>query len=1125
MSGEGIDSSLRALPSSSSVRTLFSFLSLTSSIEGDGFILTAEAKEQKKKNPLGLSQTNEGDATDERERVETDKEEEEIDLLSDEKERNPSFSSSYLRAEKERAAEKEQQRKRKENRFSEDKLKMLEEHFHHIMEEFNSLSSSPPPSSLPEDDLFPAWEGEGRFTEEEEMQKKKKEKEIQEREEAFLMSLKSSMFSSSLHPPHFHDPSRSRFSSFDGKEKNLLHPFSTLKHPPLPVLQEESTREDDTPETDEEKRKKEEKEKEKEEEIEEKLERLIGGARHYPYYSYYKKRNENTCKYRAPLRQLFDEMQRLAMENALLERKASRSSSKSSSSSGSAFNSLPVKPEENLLIHWDRECLKRLHTHLKSLNSYQGLEEEEKDELEIFLLKEDLNFSPLHDTRHNSTLEESKINLSSSSSSPSNLKNALTKDEEEREGSPFFSSRKIDSSLDQDSPKRRAPPRGSYVVYRKGVFYTEFPSIFGERKEESSFREKDPQDSSSPSLNENTRENDGMTPSEQRGRSLALSILAGALGVRTPAKDIPLSSGAFHFSSTFNKPDKERNSKREVSPLDMKKEEEDSKKNENSNPEKRRSSSSTSSSLSSSLERRCDERCQRELERLLFQSNTKASMHATFYPLFDVDVIQIRHLPKIRKKLGLFNASSLLGFLSNAHEEKGFTVGTKFYETAKCILHLSFDKIGKTQHSLAQEDHEEESVREIRLGEKKADEERRKEEKLKDSSSGRRSEVAALNDPHYKKQWHHMHEISPFSLSSDFAWKALQPIQADDAAPVVALLDTGCVQHEDYYDSGTPQNSLLWRNKGETDCDNGTDEDNNGYVDDCWGWNFVDNSKDVFTDDSGHGTSLASLLVAKHNDGKGGVGVMPVGRVMCLKVGKGTSIYLSALIKALQYAIKQGAQISLLPHTFPQADSVLESVFKTMEEKNLDHLAVTAAGTSDCDLEDQNCLMYPASYKLESMIVVGSSKLSGGICCASNWGKETIDVYAPGNRVWGGTPVDPQKQNTQCKTCQGFTYGTSAAAGMVAGVASMIWMYFKKKQPEGWTAATQKESLKVKKALLYSSTPSPRLAGKRLGSITFSLSFFFFTLALSLLVNKGFFVSADIEVYRERRRKKEMEER
>ena len=49
---------------------------------------------------------------------------------------------------------------------------------------------------------------------------------------------------------------------------------------------------------------------------------------------------------------------------------------------------------------------------------------------------------------------------------------------------------------------------------------------------------------------------------------------------------------------------------------------------------------------------------------------------------------------------------------------------------------------------------------------------------------------------------------------------------------VVQVLDTGLdLDHEDLQMN-------IWRNAGETDCTDGVDNDNNGFVDDCHGYNL-----------------------------------------------------------------------------------------------------------------------------------------------------------------------------------------------------------------------------------------------------------------------------------------------
>ncbi len=118
---------------------------------------------------------------------------------------------------------------------------------------------------------------------------------------------------------------------------------------------------------------------------------------------------------------------------------------------------------------------------------------------------------------------------------------------------------------------------------------------------------------------------------------------------------------------------------------------------------------------------------------------------------------------------------------------------------------------------------------------------------------------------------------------------------------VVAVLDTGVnLAHQDLADH-------LWTNPGEVP-DNGTDDDNNGFVDDLHGWDFVNDDPDP-SDDQGHGTHCAGIVAG---DGTAGsqTGVAPEARIMAIKVldsnGNGTE---SNVWQGIQYALDNGAAV------------------------------------------------------------------------------------------------------------------------------------------------------------------------------------------------------------------------
>ncbi len=102
---------------------------------------------------------------------------------------------------------------------------------------------------------------------------------------------------------------------------------------------------------------------------------------------------------------------------------------------------------------------------------------------------------------------------------------------------------------------------------------------------------------------------------------------------------------------------------------------------------------------------------------------------------------------------------------------------------------------------------------------------------------------------------------------------------------VVAVIDTGLdYNHEDIVGN-------VWSNPGEIP-NNGIDDDNNGYVDDVRGWDFVNGDNDPF-DDNDHGTHVSGTIAAVGNNGIGVAGVNWSARIMPLKFlsarGSGTT--------------------------------------------------------------------------------------------------------------------------------------------------------------------------------------------------------------------------------------------
>lgn len=232
---------------------------------------------------------------------------------------------------------------------------------------------------------------------------------------------------------------------------------------------------------------------------------------------------------------------------------------------------------------------------------------------------------------------------------------------------------------------------------------------------------------------------------------------------------------------------------------------------------------------------------------------------------------------------------------------------------------------------------------------------------------------------------------------------------------VVAVIDTGVdYNHEDLKNN-------IWTNSKEIP-QNGIDDDGDGYVDDVYGWNFVNNNNNTL-DDNNHGTHVAGTI-AGENNGIGVTGIAYNAKIMPVKVlDKSGSGSYSQIANGIRYAVDHGANIINLSLGGYFSNNILKSAVEYASSKNV--IVVMAAGN-----DGSSTPSYPARYAYNSGIAVGAVDQNNQLADFSNrsGSKDITFVTAPGVDIYSSLA------NNQ----YGYYSGTSMASPHVAGVVALM---------------------------------------------------------------------------------------
>ena len=320
------------------------------------------------------------------------------------------------------------------------------------------------------------------------------------------------------------------------------------------------------------------------------------------------------------------------------------------------------------------------------------------------------------------------------------------------------------------------------------------------------------------------------------------------------------------------------------------------------------------------------------------------------------------------------------------------------------------------------------------------------------------------NDPRFREQWALQNLGGKARLfGSDIEVASIWPQVTGHPELTIAIIDSGIdFTHPDL-------KNQEWQNRKETQ--NGRDEDNNGFVDDVKGWNFINDNNNV-TDESGHGTNVAGIIAAEGNNGVGISGVVWNANLISLRVLDANGVGdVASAIEALDYATARGAHVINLSWGTDAKSLFLKDAIR--RSAKYDAVVVCSAGNEGRDLDAVP--YYPASFELPNLISVGASDGIDNPFATSNFGTLAPTVAAPGVEIL--TTRANLRGASDGEENYETVSGTSAAAAMVSGVVGLL---------KGLSFSIKAED--IKRGLIASARSSLGLKGKNLAGGTVSVA-------------------------------------
>jgi subtilisin family serine protease len=246
-------------------------------------------------------------------------------------------------------------------------------------------------------------------------------------------------------------------------------------------------------------------------------------------------------------------------------------------------------------------------------------------------------------------------------------------------------------------------------------------------------------------------------------------------------------------------------------------------------------------------------------------------------------------------------------------------------------------------------------------------------------------------------------------------------------AAIFGLNETTLAEAEEYYRNGLKYGYNLDFDPRSIVGDNYEDKSERHY-----------GNNDVKGPDASHGTHVAGIVAAIRNNGIGIDGIATDVRIMAVRAVPEGDERDKDVANAIRYAVDNGARIINMSFgkQYTTDKELVDAAIQYAEQRGV--LLIHAAGNESMNTDQVN--FYPQrnynnGKKAANWLDVGAlswKKDEAAVAEFSNYGKKTVDLFAPGVDILSTMPDQQYKEQS----------GTSMAAPVTTGVAALVWSHF-----------------------------------------------------------------------------------